>query len=158
LFSSSNAYGDLNKEKTPSYTDITGNIKPTNVAELYSLFGLLIYMGVVQVPALQDYWSTSLLLHGLWARSFMGRQRFKALLSILHVDDPRTEEGSKFPFVVDYATMVICVLSERRHDKLYKVRTLVDHMQRTCQQLFQPALHLSLDERMVKAKGRFSFK
>ena len=40
-----------------------------------------------------DYWSTAPLLHGLWAQSFLSRDRFHALLAFLHVDDPRTEEG-----------------------------------------------------------------
>ena len=73
-----------------------GEFKKTNVEELYKLIGLLIYMGLVQAPTLHDYWSTSSLFHGLWARAFMGRDRFKALLGFLQIDDPRTEEGSYF--------------------------------------------------------------
>jgi hypothetical protein len=79
-----------------SYTNTAGEFRKTNVPELYKLLGLIIYMGVVQVPSLFDYWSIGVLLHGLWVRAFMGRDRFKAILAFSHVDDPRTEEGSYF--------------------------------------------------------------
>ena len=49
-------------------------------------------------------------------------------------------------------------LSVRQGDKLYKARTLVDHMQKVCKLLYQPEMNIALDERMVKAKGSFPFK
>jgi hypothetical protein len=38
-----------------------------------------------------SYWSTKTLYHGLWARSIMSRDRFKALLAMLHVVEPCTD-------------------------------------------------------------------
>lgn len=70
---------------------------------------------------------------------FMSRRRFKSLLAFLHVEDPRTE-------------------SARRGDPLWKVRSLVEHMTDRCQFLCQPDREISIDERMVKAKGHFQFR
>ena len=56
------------------------------------LIGILIYFGVVHVKGASDcYWSTATLFHGLWARSFMPRLRFRALMALLHVVDPLNE-------------------------------------------------------------------
>ena len=94
FLSSTNTYAELHKnDKLGAYTTSKGEFVHTNVDEMNKVLGLLIYMGVVHVPALHDYWSTAPLLHGLWAQSFLSRDRFHALLAFLHVDDPRTEEG-----------------------------------------------------------------
>ena len=60
-----------------------------------------------QVPEISLYWSTAPLYHGLWARRFMSRDRFKALLGMLHISDP----GLPNP-----------------DDKLHKIRLLLDHI------------------------------
>ena len=43
-------------------------------------------------------------------------------------------------------------------DKLAKVRPLFDHINAKCQLYCQPEKELSIDERMVHSKARFSFK
>ena len=59
--------------------------------------------------------------------------RFKALLGMLHVSDPS---------------------QINQDDRLTKIRPLIDHMKMKCKELYQPAAELSVDERMVKSKGR----
>ena len=65
--------------------------------------------------SLEILWSTNTLYHGIWARMFMPRKRFQALLSFLHVVDPRTEDGD---------------------DRLRKLRYLLDAFKETCRTLF----------------------
>ena len=45
--------------------------------EFYKFIGLLLYMGIVQAPNVDLYWSTKQLFHGLWARAFKSRYRYK---------------------------------------------------------------------------------
>lgn len=71
------------------------------------------------------------IMHGLWARSIMSRDRFKALMGMLHVVDPSTEDET---------------------DKLCKVSSLLEVFKDKCQSLYQPFQHVSVDERMVKSK------
>jgi len=90
-------------------------------------------MGIVRLPQNNLYWSIKSLFHGLWARAIMTRDRFKALLSVLHVVDPSEEE---------------------KDDKLKKVKPFVNHFRKRCKSLYQPEQNLAIDERLVKSKHR----
>ena len=107
------------------------------VDEFYMLIGLLMYMSVVKVPRFVWYWSEETLLNGLWARRFMSVWRYKCLMSFLKVSDIETENSN---------------------DRLGKARFLLDEIKTKCSQLFQPYQNVSIDERMVKNKGRYSFR
>ena len=69
----------------------------------------------------------------------MSRNRFVALLSVLQMENPRTDK-------------------DRGTDPLRKVRGLVEAMCFNCMKYGQPHARVSLDERMVKAKGSFGFR
>ena len=47
--------------------------------ELYTFLGLLMYMSIIQAPNIELYWSVLQLFHGLWARAFMSRFRYKQI-------------------------------------------------------------------------------
>ncbi|XP_062521807.1 uncharacterized protein LOC134196627 isoform X2 [Corticium candelabrum] len=115
-----------------------GRFRPVTTAEMNSLIGLLIYMGLVKVPELSDYWRTTFPFYGLWARRFMSRSRFDVILSVLQLENPRTAK-------------------DREADPLRSVRTVCEALRRNCMEYGQPHARVSLDERMVKAKGRFAF-
>ena len=106
--------------------------------EMYRYIGLLFYMSVADYPALYLYWSTATLFHGTWARAFISsRRRFQQISSFLKV--------SNFE-------------NEKKDDKLCKVRFLHDYIRRKCMKLYQPDVNVSIDERMVQNKGRYSFR
>ena len=69
------------------------------------------------------------------------RNKFESLLSFLHVVDPDTDKKLK-----------------DKGDKLCKVRPLNDHIQKRCKELYQPHHEISIDERMVRSKARFSLR
>ena len=128
-----NVYGWLNILQKTSYADAAGGWTDVTAEEMNRFIGLIIFMGIVKVSSIQHYWSTSTLYHGLWARHFMPRNRFKALLGMLHVTDPGLPDDG---------------------DKLRKIRPLLNHIRTRCQKLYQADMNVSLDERMVKSKGR----
>lgn len=78
------------------------------------------------------YWSTKTLYHGLWARSIMSRDRFSALMAMLHVLDSSAEGAGK----------------------LRKVQPFIDYFKDKCTSLYQPSQHIAIDERMVKSRHR----
>ena len=128
-----NLYGWLQVLTKPSYADKDGGWDDVDAEEMYRFLGLIIFMGIVKVSSLHKYWSTSSLYHGLWARHFMSRDRFKALLGMLHVTDPaHVDDG----------------------DKLRKIRPLLEYIRSKCQDLYQAKVNVAVDERMVKSKGR----
>ncbi|XP_041460062.1 piggyBac transposable element-derived protein 4-like [Lytechinus variegatus] len=131
-----NEYARQHIHEKPSYATSSGDWKPVGVEEMEQLCGLLIYMGLVPLPDLELYFSTSFPYHGTWARAYLTKDRLKGILCFLKITDPNTE-GDK--------------------DPLRKVNYLLKHMKETCKQLYQPGEHISIDERMVKSKGRFGF-
>ncbi|XP_062848170.1 piggyBac transposable element-derived protein 4-like [Trichomycterus rosablanca] len=120
----------------PSYANHHGAWEEVTPDEFYRFLGLLIYMGFTSLHSIHRYWGTKS-LQGSWAKLFMSRDRFKELMAALHVVDPATENNL---------------------DRLRKLRYLMDHLKTKCQQLFQADENLSIDERMVKSKGRSGFK
>ena len=96
------------------------------------------YMAVVKAQSVECFWATATLFHGLWARAFMTKKRFKAIQTFLKITNPLREDPAK--------------------DKLSKVRYLYDFMKRKCKELYAPYEHLSVDERMVRNRGRFTFR
>ena len=106
---------------------------------LLDLVGLLIYFGLETLEFYTDYWTTtgdSFLLYGrsFAGRSIISRNKFFSLWGFLHVSDIDTEDLS---------------------DQLCKVRPMMEHLNDSSQRYFQPDLNISIDEGMVKSKGRF---
>lgn len=61
--------------------------RPTNPEEMKKLLGLLLYMGLVPMPRLSNYWSKSSLYRNLVAPCVMGRNRFQLLLRFWHFNN-----------------------------------------------------------------------
>ncbi|XP_051534231.1 uncharacterized protein LOC127429313 [Myxocyprinus asiaticus] len=121
---------------SPSYSSYQGAWMEVTPDEFYKFLGLLIYMGFSILPDSHRHWGIKS-LQGSWARGFMLRDRYKALLAALHVVDPTTEDNQ---------------------DRIRKLHYLIEHLKQKCQQLFQPNQNLTIDERMVKSKARSGFK
>ena len=121
----------------PSYAKPDGSWEEATDKEMKNLIAFLLYMGLVRVANYEQYWSVVSLFNGLWGRVFFSpRQRFKALLAFLHVED------------VDKDPV----------NRLHKVRYVYDEVRNVSQQMWQPRRHVSLDERMIRFKGRHSLK
>ena len=117
-----------------SYMQSDGSWKDTTPEEINRLIALMIYFGLVKVGVNIDrYWSTKTLYYGLWARSIMTRTRFRALMALLHVVDPATEDPG---------------------DKLRKVESFIDYFKSTCLALYQPRQQMAIEEHMVKSRHR----
>ena len=120
-----------------SYAQLDGSwqeVTPDEIKKI-ALFGpICLYFGLIRVgQSVEWYWSTATLLHGLWARTFMTRNRLKALMAMLHVVDPGSEvEG----------------------DKLRKINPLIDFFKNRYQEFYQPRQNVAVDEQMVKSRHR----
>ena len=69
----------------------------------------------------------------------MSRNRFEAINTFLHVVTPEEE-------------------LQNEEDPLKKVRPLHDHVKKAALEYYQPLRELSVNERMVKSKGRSQFR
>ena len=114
----------------------------TNENEMKLFIGMLLAMGIHRLPQLEDYWSSHSLLGAKGIVSGMSWRRFRVLLSCLHIADnscaiPRGQPG---------------------HDKLHKVRPLLDILQSNISKCYHPHREVAVDEAMVGFKGRSTLK
>ena len=121
-----NEYGWLVIEKKQYYPAKSGAWIDTSPEEINKLIALILYMGIVRVSSFHRYWSTKSLYHGLWARSMLSRDRFKAL----NIVDPAEENPA---------------------NKLRKVQSFIDSFRKTCKILYQSSQKVA---KVVKSKHR----
>ena len=137
IVENTNGYAAVHILSKPTYQSADGSWEHTSSGELKKLLAVMFYMGIVKLPAMKHYWSAASLFHGTWARAMIPLYtRFRALLTFLDIADYAKEDP----------------------DKLRRIRKFYDHFRNRCQALFQPHKNVSIDERMVKSKARFSFK
>ena len=114
----------------------------TCVSEMKLFLGIIIMMGLVQLPQMEDYWSTDNLLGAPSIVNGMPINRFKVLLSCLHINDNTAMKPRNDP----------------QYDKLHKVRPLLTAARDNFLREYTPFRDLSIDEAMVLFKGRSSLK
>lgn len=107
--------------------------------EIRRFFGVLLYLGVIQVPNLRMAWMPNFRLSAV--ADSLSRARFEKIKESFHINDntQQPERGSP------------------NYDKLYKIRPLLDKMKEQCNKIDQEE-HQSIDEQMIKFKGRHSLK
>ncbi|KAH8036522.1 hypothetical protein HPB51_001341 [Rhipicephalus microplus] len=129
-----NKYAWAHILEKPTYSEKDGSWKEVTPEEMMKFIGLLMYMGILELPRLNLYWSTTKMLSGLLPPKVMSRRCFTALLAMLHVSDPETNGATA--------------------QKLDKVSRLLQHINDCSATFFQPYHEISVDERMVKSKAR----
>lgn len=110
--------------------------------ELKAFLGVLVIMGFHTLPSLKQYWSTDKNFHVSRVANIMTQKRFLQILRNNHLND-----NNKMP-----------KRGERGFDKLYKLRPLIESLNKKCKRLHLPCRHMSVDESMVGFKGRCSMK
>ncbi|XP_053616885.1 piggyBac transposable element-derived protein 4-like [Plodia interpunctella] len=110
---------------------------PTDKEEIKRFFGLIIWMGIVKLPKVVDYWSVDEMLGQDFAKKTMSRNRFELLLRMLHFSDN---------------TVAV------KNDRLSKIRTVVDNLNHTFAFHFTPNEYLCVDESMIPFRGRIIFR
>lgn len=130
-----NKYAWAHILEKPTYSERDGSWKNVSPDEMMKFIGLLIYMGIVQLPRLHLYWSTAELFSGLIPRGVMPRKRFFSFLGMLSVTDHEATNPAT-------------------DGKLHRIAFLLRHINDVSALHFQPDRYISVDERMVKSKGR----
>jgi len=110
--------------------------------ELLIFLGINILMGIKKLLSYRDYWSSDSKLNDPFISSLMLVVRFGFILGNLHISDNSIEPKK----------------GEQNYDKLYKLRPLLDRLQETLKTYWKPSKYQSIDESMIKFKGRSSLK
>ena len=135
---------DLLADETNRYAaqKETEGWEDVSAEEMQSFIGIQLAMGMVRLPSMYDYWSTNPILSAPGIVKGMGRNRFRSILSHLHLND-----NSRMPGRTDPG-----------YDKLYKVRPLLEKIRLNSQASYQPHQQLAVDEAMILFKGRSVMK
>lgn len=113
----------------------------TSVEEIKAFVALQIAMGLCNKPAISDYWSTYWLTSVDFGK-IITRNRFELLQTFLHFNNtanqvPKGQEG---------------------YNPLFKIQPLLDICNPLYEKVYQPKKCLSIDESMIKFKGRVFFR
>ena len=110
--------------------------------EFMAWLGIVLAMGFHRLPSLRDYWSTNDILGTPALVKAMSRFRFEEINRYIHLNDNTKMPERESP---DY-------------DKLFKVRPFIDAIKANFLIQYHPNEHQSVDEAMIKYKGRTSLK
>lgn len=111
-----------------------------NVDEMKVFIGILIYMGLVELPRATMYFKSNIVDCFLVNRA-MKEYRFRKIEQYLHLND-ETEAPSR---------------NSKDYDYLYKIRPIVN-ITKKFRIYYTPGQNLSVDEAMIPFKGRLHFK
>ena len=112
-----------------------------DMAELKRFLALVVLMGLINFPSIEDRWVTSWPFVTFAFSSVMSRDRFSLLLRFLHLNDstkyiPKGEPG---------------------YDPLYKLRPFVDSLIANFKAAFNLGHEIAVDEGMIGFKSRLWF-
>ena len=118
----------------PSRRSLFRSWKVVTVSEMKAFVGLILNMGLIQLPRLKDYWSTHETLNLQFFRRVFSRDRFLQIFWMLHVGD------------IDGNT------------KRSKIQPFLDVVIPLFRQYFTPAQAVAVDEAMITFRGRVAFR
>ena len=106
------------------------NWKPVTIEEMKGFIAVLLNMGIIQLPNMKDYWSTSDTTNIPFFRSVFSRNRFFQIYGTLHVGK---------------------IDGTLRKDKL---QPLLDLLCPAFEASYTPSQHLAIDKSIIAFKGR----
>ncbi len=114
--------------------------------EMCKYIGLTLYMGILKLPKLRDYWCVKSIFHVPYPQNVMSRDRFLSITWNMHLSDPAEDAANDRKKGTD------------EYDCLHRIRPLYDSLRVACKAVYHPDKNLSVDERMVVTKARISLK
>jgi hypothetical protein len=120
----------------------TSNWKDVSKKEIESFLGLIILMGINNLPHMKLYWSKDMVFHNTFISSIMSRDRFLQISYNLHLADNSLEPERE----------------SKDYSKIYKVKNFTEILRRNFQKNYNFGRYGTIDESMIKFKGRSSLK
>ena len=113
-----------------------------SVDEFLAYLGFCVLMGLVHLPAVDDYWRKDEYFRYSHISDRISRSRFREISRYLHFAD-----NSQLP-----------QRGQPGYDKLGKVRPVLEALQSRFLQCYNPHCEQSIDEAMIKFQGRSTLK
>ena len=103
-----------------------------------AFIGLCFSMGILKLPRRHHYWRTTKWLYKTNFPSIMSRNKFDLMWRYLHLQDNAVPAPAG--------------------EKVWKLRWYIDYLTTRFQGVYTPYGHATIDESMIKFKGRLSFR
>ena len=118
--------------------------------EVQAFIGVLVCMGIDRKSSVEDYWSSDPFLRNQGISTVITRSRFQQLMRYFHLADPENDPRRD----PDEARR------RRRcqEDPLYKINPWMEPIVDRCVNNYKMGREISIDEGMVRFKGRSKFK
>lgn len=124
------------------YMNQKGNAFVTDADEIKAFLGINLIMSYHKLPSIRDYWSTEPDLHVSVVANVMPRKRFEFIRLALHFNN----NDNMLP------------RSDPQFDRGFKIRPIIDHYNESFQAVMNPTKQQTIDEHMIKFKGKNSMK
>lgn len=134
---------DLIVKETNRYGDEKFAFQHIDQSELEGFLGATMLMSLIIVPQIEHYWSHDKLFGQPSIKSIFQCHRYQQILGSLHLIDNNSPR---------------CDRSSSHFDKLHKVRDMLNILKSNFNTNYTPGCQLSVDEGMIKFKGRSSMK
>lgn len=119
-----------NKPRNPKWVDVSQD-------EVKQFLGIVLWMGLVQMPTLRSYWSRdSIYLNNI--PKVMTRNRFEGILANLHFTDNTAHTESR--------------------SRIFKIESLIKLLRDRFKSSFTPGANVCVDESNVPFRGRVVFR
>lgn len=119
---------------TACWTDV-------GAAEFYSYIGLIFYMSMVKLKNTAAFWRENSIFTIPFPSQVMSKDRYQALSWNEHMSDPDEDR------INDTKT------GTSEHDRLFRVKPLMETIQKACKSFYHPSRSLVVDERVVPCTG-----
>ncbi|CAM4451736.1 unnamed protein product [Leuciscus chuanchicus] len=128
------AAGAIAKGRKYKWTDIS-------ISEMYRYIGLLFYMAMVKMSSISDYWRQDSLFSLPFPATIMSRDRYRTISWNVHMSHPDADKENDRK------------RGTPEHDRLFRVKPLMDTIRHVCKAIYHPKINLAVDERMVACKA-----
>ncbi|KAL3881449.1 hypothetical protein ACJMK2_027891 [Sinanodonta woodiana] len=142
LVDETNRYADQERRKNPPPPK-SPRWTPVDIPTIKAFIGLCFAMGIIRLPSRHNYWRQHKYMFVTSFNKVMSRDRFDLIWRYLHLHDNESQAAQPRP--------------EGRPDKLRKIRWYLDYLDQRFSSNFIPQSTATIDESMIKFKGRLSF-
>lgn len=122
------------KERKYKWTDVS-------ITEMYHYIGIVFYMAMVKLSSITDYWRQNSILSVPFPATVMSRDRYRMISWNVHMSHPDADKENDRK------------RGTSEHDRLLRVRPLMDTIRLACKSIYHPRRNLAVDERMVACKA-----
>ncbi|CAM4578665.1 unnamed protein product [Leuciscus chuanchicus] len=112
-----------------------------SISEMYRYIGLLFYMAMVKVSSISDYWRQSSVFSVPFPATVMSRDRYRTISWNMHMTHPDADMDNDRK------------RGTTEHDRLFRVKPLMDTIRYAYKSIYHPKRNLAVDERMVACKA-----